>query len=72
MFHLVIFWGEKVNLNMCLLSSVTLHVQSNLNWGILDFHYLSPLSSISAFQIHYKGAWFNILGLRHPYTFGCL
>jgi hypothetical protein len=36
------------------------------------FHYLSPFSSISAFQIHYKGAWFNVLGLRQPYTFRSL
>uniref|UniRef100_A0A0A9CFT0 Uncharacterized protein n=1 Tax=Arundo donax TaxID=35708 RepID=A0A0A9CFT0_ARUDO len=33
---------------------------------------LSPLSSISSFQIHYKGAWLNVLSLRQPYTFGSL
>ena len=40
--------------------------------GYAHFYYLSPLSSISSFQVHYKGAWFNVLGLCQPYTFGSL
>jgi len=47
-----------------------IHTISPLEYSSNTHPRTSPLSTISSFHVHYKGAWFNVFSLRQPYTFG--